>query len=127
MAPFPGQPRELREVSRPCLTTHGHPVEPLRWEWGGEQSWTWLAHNTVAVAFLQPLEGCDHLLARSIIARPQPQLPFSSGLEHRKLDPQLGYGRAGLPFLDPSADEPEQLGRARKRMPDGGDSLVRFF
>src|SRR5229473_3697281 len=70
----------------------------------------------VAPPFLQSLERRDHLLAGSIAARPQPQLPPPRTLEHRQLDPQLGDRCARLPFLDPRADEAEQLRRAAQRM-----------
>lgn len=76
------------------------------------------------MTFLQSLERGDHLFARSIAARPQPQLPPARCFEHWQLDPELGDRRAWLPLLDPWADEPKQLGGARERMADDRVTLV---
>src|SRR5258708_19425021 len=90
--------------------------EALRGEGGGEERSSWLVAPAVAPSFLQPLERGGPLLAGSIAARPKPQLAPRSAFEHRKLDPQLRDRRARLPFLDPRADQAEQLRRAAQWM-----------
>ena len=70
------------------------------------------------MTFLQPLDRGRDLLAGSVVAGPQSQLTAARCFEHRQLDPQLGDRCAGLPLLDPSTDEAEQLRRAREGMAD---------
>src|SRR5260370_32242852 len=83
--------------------------EALRREGGGEVRRSRLVDHILTPSFLQPLERGGHLLAGSIAARPKPQLAPPSAFEHRKLDPQLRDRRPRLPFLDPRADQAEQL------------------
>src|SRR5690348_13196218 len=84
---------------------------------GGDQHGSRLVHDFVAMSLLQSLERGGDLFARSIAARPQPQLTPARTLEHRQLNPHLRDWRSWLPFLDPRPDEPEQLDRAAQRMP----------
>src|SRR5438874_11427479 len=85
----------------------------------------WFPDHLVAETFLQPLHRRRDLFAAPIAAGPQPDLAPARAFEHRQLDPQLGDRRARLPFLDPRADEPEQLCRAAQRMADDGFALFR--
>ena len=57
--------------------------------------------HVVAEAFLQTLHRGDDFIARTVAARPQPQLTPSRPFEDRQLDPQLRDRRTRLPFLDP--------------------------
>src|ERR1700674_734598 len=111
-------PREARAVSSSR--------EALRGEWGGEQRRSWLVNDIGAPSLLQSLERRGHLFAGSVAARPQAQLPLACAFQHRQLDPQLCDRCARLPFLDPRADEAEQLCRAAQRMSHDGLALFRL-